>query len=188
MRLFVALDFADWIHAFIRELVATELRPLYKSARWVRPEGMHVTLKFIGHVPAEKLDPIRAALANVRSSAPVEMTFHGLGFFPSERRPRVLWCGIEASRNLASLAKDIESVLAPLGVPTEDREFVPHLTLARFESPRDLDQLIARVEELKSLDPFTARERQFHLYESTLKPSGAEYKKLESFAFVKGAV
>jgi RNA 2',3'-cyclic 3'-phosphodiesterase len=185
MRLFVALDLPDEVRDAIRELIA-KLRPLCENARWVRPEGMHVTLKFIGHVPAEKLDPIRAALAGVRSSAPVDMTFRGLGFFPSERRPRVLWYGIEASENLATLAADIERRLEPLGIAREKREFTPHLTLARFESPRGLDGPIKIVEGLKTLHSLTARETQFHLYESTLKPSGAEYKKLESFDFVKG--
>ena len=70
----MALDLPDEVRDAVRELIA-KLRPICKSARWVRPEGMHVTLKFIGHVPAEKLDPIRAALAGVRSSAAVEMHF-----------------------------------------------------------------------------------------------------------------
>ncbi len=187
MRLFVALDLPDAVHKFIRELIDVELRPLCKSARWVRPDGMHITLKFIGHVEAEKLAPIRAALASVHSSAPVEMSFRGLGFFPTERRPRVLWYGVEASPNLAPLAADIERGLEPLGIERENRKFVPHLTLARFESPRGLEKLVRKAEELSSLDPLTTREMQFHLYESTLKHAGAEYRKIESFSFVKGA-
>jgi len=187
MRLFVALDLPDAIHKFICDLIDGELRPLCKNARWVRPEGMHITLKFIGYVDAEKLAPIRAALASVGSSAPVEMSFHGLGFFPSERRPRVLWYGMEASENLAPLAADIERALEPLGIERENRKFVPHLTLARFESPRGLEMLVRKAEELKSLEPLTTRETQFHLYESILKHAGAEYRKIESFSFVKEA-
>jgi 2'-5' RNA ligase len=187
MRLFVALDFPDEVRDAVRELIAN-LRPLCKSARWVRPERMHITLKFIGHVPAEKLDPIRAALASVRSSAPVEMHFRGVGFFPNERRPRVAWCGMEVSQNLAQLAADIERGLEPLGIAREQRAFVPHLTLARFESPHGVDKLVRHVQKMTPPDFGSARETEFHLYESTLKRSGAEYKKLESFAFVKGAV
>ncbi len=162
----------------------------------MRPEGIHVTLKFIGHVPAEKLDPIRAALVGVQSSALVAMHYRGVGFFPNERRPRVLWCGVEASQNLAQLAADIESALEPLGIAREKREFVPHLTLARFnfkgpakrgQPPDGVDKLARHVREMKPQDFGSAREMQFHLYESTLKPSGAEYRKLASFAFVKGA-
>lgn len=195
MRLFVALDFPGDVRDAVRELIE-KLQPLCGSARWVRPEGMHVTLKFLGHVSAEKLDPIRAALAGVRLSAPVAMHFYGVGFFPNERRPRVVWCGVEASENLAQLAADIESALEPLGIAPEERKFVPHLTLALFNSkgpdkrgqaPDGVDKLARHVQEVKPQDFGSARETQFHLYESTLKPSGAEYKKLESFAFVKGA-
>jgi len=185
MRLFVALDFPDAVRHAVRDLIA-RLRPLCKSARWVRPEGMHITLKFIGHVPAEKLDPIRAALASVQSSAPVEIRFRGMGFFPNERRPRVAWCGMEASPNLAQLAADIERGLEPLGIAREERAFVPHLTLARFESPRGVGELVRQVQEMTPQDFGSARETQFHLYESILKRAGAEYKKLESFPFVKG--
>jgi 2'-5' RNA ligase len=186
MRLFVAFDLPGEVRDAVRELI-TKLRPLCEGARWVRPEGMHVTLKFIGDVPVEKLDPIRAALANIQSGAPVEIHFRGVGFFPSEHRPRVVWCGIEASENLPTLAADIERALVPLGIAPEKRKFTPHLTLARFgSSPHGLGKLVERAEELNSLDLRMARETEFHLYESMLKPSGAEYKKLATFAFAKG--
>ena len=186
MRLFVALDFPDAVRDAIRDLIA-RLKPLCKSARWVRPEGMHVTLKFIGEVGAEKLEPIVAALAEVRSAGPVEMRFRGVGFFPTERRPRVFWCGIEASPNLAEIASGIGSALVPLKIPAENREFVPHLTFARFDSPHGLTKLIEKAHEIQSLDLGATRQTEFHLYESVLHRSGAEYTKVKSFAFEKGS-
>jgi len=138
MRLFVAFDLPGEVRTALGEPIA-RLKPLCRAARWARPEGMHVTLKFIGHAIAdgdtEKLDATRAALAAVQSSEPVEIRYRGIGFFPDARRPRVVWCGVEASANLAKLAADIESRLEPLGIPRETRAFVPHLTLARFKSP-----------------------------------------------------
>lgn len=184
MRLFVALDFPDAIREAIRDLMAS-LKPLCKDARWVRPEGMHVTLKFIGHVADEKFDSIVAALSAVRLNAPIEMSFRGVGFFPNDRRPRVCWCGIEASPNLAKLAKDIERAFVPLEIEAENREYVPHLTLARLDSTRGIEKLLAAASELKSLDLGSTRETEFHLFQSELKRSGAEYSKLKSFAFVK---
>lgn len=186
MRLFVALDLADPIREALREPMA-KLKPLSKSARWLQPEAMHVTLKFIGHVDAGKLDTIRAALATVRSNAPVEMQVRGVGFFPDERRPRVIWCGIKASANLEPLAAEIERALEPLGIAREERGFVPHLTLARLKDLHGIDKLMRAAEDLKSRDFGSARETQFHLFESITKPSGAEHKKIESYAFVKGA-
>ena len=190
MRLFVALDFPDAVRQTLRELIA-RLQPGFRSAKWVRPEAMHITLKFIGEVDGEKLAPIRGALAPVHSSAPVEIHFRGLGFFPNERRPRVLWCGVEASTNLAELAEAVQRALVPLGIPAESRDFVPHLTLARFNSddaPRkDLETLVRAAGELKSYDFGRTRETEFHLIESILKPAGAEYRRLETFPIVKGA-
>ena len=190
MRLFVALDFPDAVRQTLRELIA-RLQPGFGSAKWVRPEAMHITLKFIGEVDGEKLAPIRGALAPVHSSAPVEIHFRGLGFFPNERRPRVLWCGVEASTNLAELAEAVQRALVPLGIPAESRDFVPHLTLARFNSdyaPRkDLETLVRAAGELKSYDFGRTRETEFHLIESILKPAGAEYRRLETFPIVKGS-
>jgi 2'-5' RNA ligase len=186
VRLFVALDFPDSIRNAIRELIS-QLKPLAKDARWARVQGMHVTLKFIGYVDDSKFDSIFSTLANIHSSAPIEMRFRGIGFFPTERRPRVCWCGIEASSHLAELARDIERSLVPLGIAAEKRDFVAHLTLARFESPSGLDKLVEKARELKSLDLGATRETEFHLFESVLKRSGAQYTKLKSFAFPKEA-
>jgi RNA 2',3'-cyclic 3'-phosphodiesterase len=186
VRLFVALDFPDAVRDAIRNLIA-RLKPLCKDARWVRPEGMHVTLKFIGYVDAGKLDPIITALSKVHSDAPVEMRFRGVGFFPTERRPRVFWGGIEASPNLGELAAGIEHALEALEIEAEKREFLPHLTFARFESPKGTARLLEAAKELQSLDLGTTRETEFHLYESVLHRSGAEYTKRKSFSFVKGA-
>lgn len=187
MRLFVALDFPETVRASLRDLIA-RLRPLSSGARWARPEGMHITLKFIGETDRGKLEAINSALASVHSARTVELQFRGLGFFPNERKPRVLWCAVEASPNLATLAADIESALEPAGIPRETRAFVPHLTLARFDSQHGLkgaEKLVNAAEELKSYEFGTARESEFYLYESALKPSGAEYKRLAAFPFVR---
>jgi 2'-5' RNA ligase len=187
VRLFVALDFPDAIRASLRDLIA-RLRPLASGPRWARPESMHITLKFIGETHSGKLDAIRAALATIHSVQPVEMHFRALGFFPNERKPRVLWCGVESSANLAVLAAGIENALGPLGVPRESREFIPHLTLARFDSqdrPKNVDKIVSAANELNSFDCGSAREVEFYLYESILKPSGAKYNRLAAFPFVR---
>lgn len=188
MRLFVALDFPDSIRQSLRELIA-RLKPEFPNAKWVRPEAMHVTLKFIGEVEAGKLEPIGAALSSVHCEQPIDLRFRGLGFFPNERRPRVLWCGLEASTDLAALAASIEQALVPLGIAAESRDFVPHLTLARFDregcSRHQVEKLVRAVEQLKSYDAGETRQTEFYLIESILKPSGAEYKRRRALAIVK---
>jgi RNA 2',3'-cyclic 3'-phosphodiesterase len=186
VRLFVALDLPDNVRRALGDLMA-RLKPECRGARWVRPEGMHLTLKFIGETSPQKIDSIRCALAAVRSDRPIEMHFRGLGFFPNERRPRVAWCGVEASPNLARLAADVDSALAPLGIAAETRAFVPHLTLARFNSHQGLEKLVRAAADLKSYDFGSVSNSEFYLYESFLKPSGAEYKRLATFPVGKGA-
>lgn len=187
MRLFVALETPGDVRRAIGELIG-RLKPLCRAARWAPPEGMHVTLKFIGHAiaddDAEKLAATRAALAAVRSSEPVEIVYRGVGFFPDERRPRVVWCGVEASANLAQIAAEVELGLQPLGIESEKRAFVPHLTLARFKSPDGVATLVRAAAEFAGREFGSGRETEFHLFESKLKPGGAEYRKLESYPFV----
>ena len=187
MRLFIALEIPsavrDHLAELIKELQNTGYVGSKSEARWVRPENLHVTLKFIGHVDAGKLEPIRNALAQVRSGQPVDLRFRGLGFFPSERRPRVLWAGMEASPNLAPLAKDIDVSLEKFGIPRETREFTPHLTLARFDPPGISERLRMAVQENSARDFGTLHKREFHLIESKLKRVGAEYTALRSFSF-----
>ncbi len=200
MRLFVALDLPDDVRRALGDLMA-KLKPLCADARWVRPDGMHVTLKFIGHAvatgDAEKLDAVRSALARVRSDRPVEMRFRGVGFFPNASRPRVIWCGVHASENLAELAADVDRALEPLGISREDRAFVPHLTLARFKLARSgkpsrsnragSEALQSAAAEMEQNDFGSARYTEFHLFESIMKPGGSEYRKLETYSLVKAS-
>jgi RNA 2',3'-cyclic 3'-phosphodiesterase len=182
VRLFVALE----IPAAVRDNLATlikELRNAEPKARWVRTENLHVTLKFLGETPSEKLEAIRNALSAVRSEQPVRLDFRGLGFFPNEKRPRVLWAGMDASPNVPSLAASIDQAVEKFGFPREDRPFTPHLTLARFSSPRTTEKLRAAIQQNMARESGRLRTNEFHLIESKLKPSGAEYTQLASFSF-----
>jgi 2'-5' RNA ligase len=182
MRLFVALDIPGDVRSAISALVS-KLRPTHRDARWVRIEGLHVTLKFIGETSTEKAAEIRSALASIPSRAPFPMNFRGLGFFPNDRRPRVLWAGIAAGPDLSALAMAIDTALASLGFPREQRVFSPHLTLARFDTPRGLDALRTAIEKAGPLEFGGATSQEFHLYQSVLKPGGAEYTRLATFSF-----
>ena len=189
MRLFVALEIPPAVRenlaALIDELRAADAASSKNKARWVRAENLHVTLKFIGHVDAGKLDAIRAELAEVGSDAPVELRFRGLGFFPNERRPRVLWAGVEGSPSLAALAGEIDTRLSKLGIPRETRDFSPHLTLARFDPPGISEALRAAAQKNITREFGGVRTGEFHLFESKTRPTGAEYTRLSSFSFVK---
>lgn len=185
MRLFVAIELSSEIRNALVAFLG-ELRGLAPKAKWVRGENLHVTLKFLGETDAVRLQAVQQTLAAVRSSEGVRLNFHGLGFFPNERRPRVLWVGMEASANLKTLAETIDQQMHTLGFPLETRPFTPHLTLARFEPPGIPAQLGAAIKQHASQEFSSLNAGEFHLIESKLKPTGAEYTTLQSFPFVAG--
>ncbi|MGH9512839.1 MAG: RNA 2',3'-cyclic phosphodiesterase [Terriglobales bacterium] len=197
MRLFVALDIANDIRARIQRFVEG-VSGFAPDARWVRPETLHVTLKFIGEKPDDSVEPIKAALSSARSQ-PIEVGFRGCGFFPNPKLPRIFWVGIESGPKLASLAAAIDGTLLPLGVLKETHPFNPHITLARAgRSTRPkLRQRDDRRKELHSNGPFdhlqgkltalpvpefgTMTAREFFLYESKLFADGSRYFKIARF-------
>jgi RNA 2',3'-cyclic 3'-phosphodiesterase len=185
MRLFVALDIPDAVRRALRELMA-RLKPECSGARWARPEGIHITLKFLGETEGAKLDSIKSALSSLDRVGPIQLDFRGIGFFPHEFHPRVIWCGVEASPNLTTLAASVDRALEPLGFPAESRAFTPHLTLARFDSHKGLDTLVRAANNLKSYDfGSVRRQSEFYLYQSVLKHGGSEYTRLATFPFAE---
>jgi RNA 2',3'-cyclic 3'-phosphodiesterase len=189
MRLFVALEIPaavrDNLATLIDELRAADASSSKYRARWVRPENLHVTLKFIGQLDVGKVDAIRAALAEVRSGSEVELRFRGLGFFPNDTRQRVLWAGVNASPNLAPLAGEIDARMEKLGIPRETRDFAPHLTLARFDPPGISEKLRAAAQKSLAREFGTLHADEIHLIESKTRPTGAEYTRLSSFEFAR---
>lgn len=162
-----------------------------ESVRWVKPEGIHLTLKFLGDTPVGKLDAIRAALGEVASRAsPCAFTVGGLGCFPNARRPRVLWVGVQPmGEELISLQREVERAMEPLGFPPEGRDFTPHLTLGRVRDripPADLARLGTLVSSTDVGTLGEVRAHGFALIQSILKPSGAEYTPLAEFRIGPG--
>ena len=183
IRLFVALELPASVRAGLSE-VAARLRPASGSGvRWTDPNGMHLTLKFIGNVAGTRLEPIRGALAGIHAAQPIETVFRGIGWFPNARHPRVLWAGVEADAGLAALAADIERVFEPLGIPRESREFRPHLTLARIKDEARLEGLRREAERLGVPEFGRASYAEFDLMQSKLHPKGAVYTRLGRFSF-----
>ncbi len=185
MRLFVALDIPEET----RETLAKYIREFAKACRganWVRAEILHITLKFIGETEEAQLPAIQKSLAEVKAREAIEIVFRHFGFFPNERHPRVFWAGMEAGPSLAELAKRIDEKLAPLDIPRETRDFRPHLTLARFKSIEGLPKLRDMIAGLTTQELGRVVAREFHLYRSNLKRSGAEHLRLATFPFSGG--
>ena len=192
MRLFVALDIDDPIRERMQRFVEG-VQGFAPDARWVKPESLHVTLKFIGEQPESQVDQVKLALQAVQANA-TEIEFRGYGFFPTTKAARVFWIGMKAGPALTSLAAAIDEKLAPLGIAREDRAFSPHLTLARGTggsgSPRRLkndspnrafQHLQEKLAALPAPEFGTMTPREFFLYQSQLSPKGSKYSKLKAF-------
>ena len=178
MRLFVAIEISAEIRQRINEFVS-QMRLRLTDARWVRPEGLHITLKFLGNVADERRPVIEQALRRI-DAARFEVSLHRIGVFPNSRSPRVLWVGIESGPELPNLAKEVDNYLASLGFEREKRAFTPHVTLARFKEGAMVPNVSSMLTESSlSFGKMTAT--AFHLYESKLSPKGAAYSKLASF-------
>ncbi len=182
MRSFIAIDLPETLRASLAESQAF-FRPSAPGARWVRPEGIHLTLKFLGEVQSGKADKIMESLGTVARAGfrPFRVEIRGFGFFPDARKPRVFWAGVEAAPGLAELAGKVEAAMESLSFPREQRPFRPHLTLARFKEPRPQPALLNALDEPQqsSLGTFDASE--FFLFESRLSPGDAEYHKVARF-------
>ena len=180
MRVFVAMDIPEAVRARLRDFVAG--LPKTPGARWVRPESMHLTLKFIGEVKPEAVEVIESALRSAPMPSAVAVRFRGTGYFPRESRPSVLWAGVEASERLPELAASIDRSCQAAGIGGETRAYSPHLTLARFKSPEGLDRLRKEITRIGAVEFGAAQIGEFHLFQSVLKSTGAEYTRLATFA------
>jgi len=183
MRLFVALSISTEIRENLSSLI-DGLRRADAKPKWINPDHLHVTLKFIGEVATEKLSAISDALVTVRAARRIRLDFREIGFFPNERRPSVAWVGIQSAPNLRGMVAEMNSVLTPLGVPGEEKTFVPHLTIARFRETRLSPSLQTEIQHWRNRSFGTLSTGEFHLIESKLKSAGAEYTTLRSFRFV----
>lgn len=192
MRIFVGTDLDSDVRARISRFLEG-VQGFAPDARWVHPESLHITLKFIGEQPAEQVDAIAERLRRVESNA-LEIRCAGYGFFPTAKAPRVFWIGIQAGPQLAELAESVDLAVAELGVPRENRPYSPHLTLARAGGRSGSPQwrkgdrsnavfatLDKRVAAMGGLDFGTMTAREFILYRSQLSPKGSKYTKLQRF-------
>jgi len=195
MRLFVGIDIASGIREAIGDytkILQREIGP--GESKWVKPDSLHVTLKFIGE--SKEQSAIEEELRHVRC-APITLTFKGVGFF-TPRKPRVFWVGVEAPTELAELAADVDARLSKIGVPKEPHtyeEYQPHVTLARTGSGRPTGSArdpnksaMFKLQELVAKQPQpefgTMTAREFFLYQSKVQRGGAVYTKIARFELV----
>ena len=182
MRVFIAIELPESVRRKLGDL-ERELRQATSSARWVSPESIHLTLKFIGEVSEARLGDIDEALAGL-TWRPFQVSVHGVGFFPGTRSPRVFWAGLTAS-TMADLAQEIDTRMERFGFDKEKRAFRPHVTLARARDSRLDGALVESAKRFEDVDCGSFMVDRCFLIQSTLKPSGAVYTRLKEYILDK---
>lgn len=182
LRLFIALELPHTIKNALAGYVAP-LQQLSRGVRWVKPENVHLTLKFLGDTPNTKITAIQELLATVCPNfTPLIIEVAGAGVFPNARRPQVLWVGLhDASVQLGKLAEEIDTQLHQLGFPRETRPFSPHVTIGRVRDAR-IDAVVQEMLE----HPFPPHEMicsQCTLMQSELHRAGSVYTPVQKFLF-----
>jgi len=179
IRTFIAIEIPDDVKSKMRE-VQDVLRKSGADVGWVRPEGVHLTLKFLGNVEAGRIGELMASVsAAVSGTGPFELIVGGIGVFPNERSLRVVWLGLGGGMDaLASLYEKVEAVCETLGFKRESRPFRPHLTLGRVKSPRGRERLIRAVAELEKIEAGRFTAGAVSVMKSELRPTGAVYTEL----------
>ncbi len=180
MRAFIAIDLPHPLHNALGD-VQQRLRAAAPYARWSRPEGLHLTFKFLGEISDAQVTTIVESLTQLGPFDPFPVEVKGFGFFPHARKPKIFWAGVVAPPALGALAKIIETALEISGFAREERVYSPHLTLARFQVAQPqpgLESAIATIDDT-SLGSFQASE--FFLFESKLSPQGSQYRKVMRF-------
>jgi len=182
VRSFIAVEIPDAVRQKLREFLR-ELRDTGADVKWVRPEGMHLTLKFLGAVERDLLEKVSLSLGPVvEKFDPFVLKAEGAGCFPSLRNPRVVWAGLtDPEGAVVKLQREIETTTAGLGFPSEERSFKPHLTLGRVRSPKGKNSLTQTVERQINLGFGSFRVERVILFRSDLRPEGAVYTRLKEF-------
>ncbi len=195
IRTFIAIDLSD----AVRKHLAVQAEDLsrqapYRSVRWVPVNNIHLTLQFLGDIQTSQIPTIQEMLQSAaESAAAFEIKISGTGAFPSVQRPRVIWAGVQAPRQLYDLQKDIEEKVAISGILAVDdgqsntkgtKKFSPHLTIGRVNrgaSVEDVNRLSILLKNVQSISlpkPIPLIVKEVHLIKSDLRPSGAEYTRL----------
>ncbi len=180
IRTFIAFELPPAVILLLQKM-QQDLKRLKIRARWVQPENIHLTLKFLGNINPDDIDKIGAAMTGAAIEfSPITLAVSGIGVFPGIKRPRVIWLGLGGDiRSLLALQGRLEEKLVGVGFPKDKRSFKAHLTLGRIKQAASQALVRQMLNEYATLRSVDATFNQIILYKSDLQPSGAVYSKLK---------
>lgn len=178
MRCFIAIEVPSEVKAAFIEL-QKDLRSAGADVAWTNPDNVHLTLKFLGEIDKKLVSEVeRVCRETIAATPPFNLSLNGIGLFPNERHPRVLWVGLGGElETLERLQEQLDEKLAGIGFEIEEKDFQPHLTVGRIRSNKNLGDLLARSDGY-ALPSLSFVVREIVLMKSDLLPSGACYSEL----------
>ena len=186
MRTFIALEISDESRSSLAQLIES-IKPELGKLSWVKPENIHLTMKFIGEIDEKMIPDIERELNHVAAKTSVmSVNIRSLGCFPNPRRARVLWAGLRGNlEQLEFLKRDVEESMTKIGLEKDNKKFSPHVTLARIKKPVDTARLTSILKEHDNSDYGKEEFDHIALIKSDLTPSGANYTRLFKADFPK---
>jgi len=176
VRAFIAVDVEGELASRLGRL-AESLKSTGAQVKVVEEENFHITLRFLGNVPIDMIDEIEKIMKKaVEDVEPHKIKLKGVGAFPNEARPRVIWVGVEGDELLATIAQRLERELRRLGFKPETKGFTAHITLARVKGPRGRERLTEWIEKMRDVELGELEVKSIRLKKSTLTPRGPIYE------------
>lgn len=185
LRCFISIEIPETIKKSIAD-IAYSLKKSGADVKWIIPENMHITLQFLGETEESLIPAIKGGLDKILAHyIPFYIKIAEVGYFPSGRRPRVIWVGMEKSQSIIDLNRDIASEMAKFGYQKEERWFIPHVTIGRVKSNKNINELLKKINEIKTMSFSDFEVQNISLMKSELKPSGAKYYCLAEIPFCR---
>jgi 2'-5' RNA ligase len=181
IRAFIAFKMPDDVLSSLSR-VQEGLKSYGFKAKWVRPQSIHLTLKFLGNIHSDHVQPIAEVMRDAAEGyAPLSLCARGIGVFPNMKRPRVIWVGLAGQVNLlGDLQQKLDDGLSEIGFKKEDRSFKGHLTLGRFKTRINSNDMKCALKEFAEFETEAFAGDQLILFKSVLTPTGAVYSKLKT--------
>jgi len=187
IRTFIALELPDELKAALARMQKIFMQSS-AGVKWVRPESIHLTLKFLGATSMEQVDKVCGVLDHLtRDAAPFSFDASGMGAFPNSRNPKVIWAGLQIENRLKAFQEELETALVCMGFAAEDRPFAPHLTLGRLKDGLARKDIAGLIEQFSSERFGRFEADHIIFFKSELKPSGPVYTAIKDITLMKKA-
>lgn len=181
-RVFIASSLNEEAKNLIKD-IQSNIKKLNCQIKWVKPENVHLTLKFLGNIESDRIDELKKLVQSTsKMTQSIKSDLFNLGAFPNSQKPKILWVGLSDNESkIAQLAETIETSLSTIGFSKEKRSFKPHVTIGRVRSFKNIKPLSETISQFSVKNAVAQNIDNITIYKSTLTPTGPIYEVLKKF-------